>query len=73
MLERFPEKLKVLRTQRGLSQRELARQLGIAESYICHFEQGRRKPRTELTIQIAAFFGVSVDVLIRDELELDSE
>ncbi len=70
MLDKFPEKLKYLRKQRGISQRNLARQLGIAESHIGILESRRGKPTAELVIKIADFFGVTTDVLIRDELEL---
>ena len=71
MLEKFPEKLQWLREQRGLSQRQLAAQLDIAKSHVNQLESGKRKPGTELTFKIADFFGVTVDVLVRDELELD--
>jgi len=33
-------------------------------------ESGRAKPSLELALTIADFFGVSVDLLARDELEL---
>jgi transcriptional regulator with XRE-family HTH domain len=71
MLERFPEKLKLLRRQHHLSQQQLANQLGIAESYIGHLENGKRKPGTEISIKIADFFGIALDALVRDELDLE--
>jgi transcriptional regulator with XRE-family HTH domain len=71
MLKRLPEKIRFLREQNGLSQKQLALQLGIAKAYIGHFENGRRKPSTELILKIANIFGISTDVLIRDELDLD--
>ncbi len=73
MLERFPEKLHSLRTKRGLSQRQLAAQLGIAKSHMSLLESGDRRPGAELLFRIADFFAVSVDSLARDELELDEE
>ncbi|MFL5806970.1 MAG: helix-turn-helix transcriptional regulator [Roseiflexaceae bacterium] len=36
-------------------------------------ETGKRSPSLELAIQIADLFGVSVDQLVRDDLELDPE
>ncbi len=71
LLQRFPEKLHRLRTQRELSQRQLAKQLNIAKTHMNQLEVGTRKPGIELTYRIAGFFGVSVDVLVRDELDLD--
>jgi transcriptional regulator with XRE-family HTH domain len=73
MLQRFPEKLQRLRTQRGLSQRQLAKQLNIAKTHMNQLEVGTRKPGIELTYRIVGFFGVSVDMLVRDELDLDRE
>jgi transcriptional regulator with XRE-family HTH domain len=71
MLEKFPEKLKFLREQRGLSQRQLANVFDIAESYVGHLESGRRKPGAGLIFKIANFFCVTTDVLMRDDLEID--
>jgi transcriptional regulator with XRE-family HTH domain len=71
MLEKFPKKLRLLREQHGLSHEQLARQLGIAKSYISHLENGKRKPGTEISIKIATYFGITVDALVRDELDLD--
>ncbi len=71
MLERFPEKLYWLRTQRGLSQRQLATQLNIANAHLSLLESGDRKPGAVLLFRIADYFGVSVDSLARDEQELD--
>jgi transcriptional regulator with XRE-family HTH domain len=70
---KFPEKLRFLREQRGLSQRQLSKQLGTAKSYINNLENGERRPSIELVVEIADFFGVSTDVLIRDELDLDAD
>ncbi len=72
MLERFGEKLRVLREQRGLSQKQLAQQIDVARSHIVLLENGTRKnPGTKIVFAIADFFCVPVDVLVRDELDLD--
>jgi transcriptional regulator with XRE-family HTH domain len=71
-MQRFGEKLRTLRQQRGLTMRELADDLGLAtHGYIGDLESGRRQPSLELTIKIADFFGVSLDQLARDEVELE--
>jgi len=73
-MQRFGEKLRTLRTRRGLSVRALARDLGYAtHSYISDIEAGRTTPRVEFIIKIADFFQVSLDQLVRDELELDPD
>jgi transcriptional regulator with XRE-family HTH domain len=71
-MQRFGEKLRTLRKQRGLSQRELAEALGYvsATAYISDFENGRRKPTLEFALKVSEYFGVPVDVLVKDELEV---
>jgi transcriptional regulator with XRE-family HTH domain len=73
MLEKFPQKLQYLRERCGLSQRQLAKHLGIVNSHVGHLESGKRKPGAELVIKIADFFSVPIDVLMRDELDLDED
>jgi transcriptional regulator with XRE-family HTH domain len=69
MLQRFPENLRLLRKQHGLSQRDLAKQIGCTRSYISHLESGEKKPGAEFVFKIADFFGITADALVRDELE----
>ena len=70
-MQRFGEKLHTLRLQRGMSLRELARALGFqSHSHITKVETGKRSPSLELAMQIADLFGVTVDQLVRDDLEL---
>lgn len=70
-MERFGEKLRTLRQRRGLTMRTLAKELGFAtHGYLGDLESGRAKPSLELALTIADFFGVSVDLLARDEVEL---
>ena len=71
-MEKFPEKLRILREQHGLSQRMLAEELGFTPAYIHFLETGKKKPNVELAIKLADLFGVSLDVLLRDERELDA-
>ncbi len=70
-MERFGEKLRTLRQERGLTMRELAKALGFAtHGYIGDLESGRAKPSLELALTIADFFGVSLEQLARDEIPL---
>lgn len=71
-MERFGEKLRVLRERRGLTVRDLASALGIkSSSYISKLEKGTKTPSTPLLLKISLYFGVSTDQLLRDDLELD--
>ena len=52
--------------------RELADALGYtAFSYISEVETGKLKPSIEFAIKVSRLFGVSLDQLLKDELELD--
>ena len=60
----FCERLKLLRKERGLKQREMAEQLGLAlSSYQC-YEYAQRFPDVHGLIAIADFFDVSLDYLV---------
>lgn len=72
-IQRFGEKLRTLRKRHGLTQRELADQLGYADhSHVTFVENGKRNPTAELVLKVSQLFNVSADVLIRDDLELDA-
>lgn len=69
-MQRFGEKLHILRMQRGLTLRELADMLGVHNSHVVRIEKGK-KPSVELILKISHLFDVPIDILMKDELELD--
>jgi transcriptional regulator with XRE-family HTH domain len=60
----FPTKLKLLRSERNLGIKALARDLGISYTYISHIERGKAKPSEELVKKLAAFFQVDEEELL---------
>lgn len=60
---KFPERLKELRKDSGLSQSELANQLGLTHTAIGLWELNKRIPNLDAVIKIANFFKVSLDYL----------
>ncbi|QUH29624.1 helix-turn-helix transcriptional regulator [Vallitalea guaymasensis] len=58
------EKIKYLRNERGLYQRDLANALNIAVTTISGYERDDRRPNPETLKQIADFFGVTIDYLV---------
>ncbi len=70
-MQKFGEKLRTLRKRRGLTVRQLAAMLGITHSHIVGLEKSKHKPSVELVIKLADLFDVSIDRLLRDNLELD--
>lgn len=57
------ERLRELRSERKLRQREVAQYLGITESAYGYYEQGRREPSYEALGALAELYGVSIDSL----------
>ncbi len=64
-MEVFAKKLKELREELGLSQHDLAKELGnqISYSAVCLWEQGKRVPKLDALILLANYFKVSIDYL----------
>lgn len=60
----FSNLLKVLRTEKELSQTQLAAVLGITQDSISLWEKGKRVPDTQYVVKLADFFGVSTDYLL---------
>ncbi len=60
----FGNYLYELRKKAGLSQTELAWQLGVTNKAVSKWENGKAKPSTETIRKLASLFGVSVDTLL---------
>jgi transcriptional regulator with XRE-family HTH domain len=69
-MDRFGEKLSTLRKRRGLSRRELSELVDVSQDHIYSIETGRRSPNSRMVVRIADFFGVTLDQLMRDELDV---
>lgn len=52
------------RERAGLTQDDVAAALGLSRQLIGYWEQGKRKPRTEQVLQLAALFRISVEGLL---------
>lgn len=58
------DKIKLLREQKGVTQSELARQLGITRSGVNAWEMGVTVPSTQYVVELSMFFNVSTDFLL---------
>ena len=56
--------LKELRKEKGLSQIAVQMQTGIEQALISKYENGERVPPTETLMQLAVFYGVSMDYIM---------
>lgn len=60
----FRERLKELRCERHLSQKQLAEYIKTTNSSISDWETGRSQPDLETLARLAVFFEISVDYLL---------
>ena len=58
------KRLKELREERELPQKEVAEQLKINSVTYLHYEKSQREPPLSLLADMAAFYNVSVDYLL---------
>ncbi len=60
----FHERIRELRIEKGLSQGDVAKQLGITRSAYANYEQGTREPSLDCLVSICKFFDVTADYLL---------
>jgi transcriptional regulator with XRE-family HTH domain len=70
-MDRFGEKLRNLRKRRGFTQEQMSEFLEVSRPYVAKLERGEKIPNAPMILKIADIFGVTADLLMRDELELD--
>ena len=66
------EKISLLRKQRGLSQEDLANLLEISRQSVHKWEQGLSYPEIDKIKKLAQIFGVSIDALLNDEMDISA-
>ena len=67
-LRDFGKRVKESRLAIDLTQAELAKRAGLQESWISHFEVGRRKPSIRNLLKLSDALNVSADYLLGREL-----
>ncbi len=63
-MNKFNERLKELRIEKGLTQTELAKATNLSQGAIVHWENKRRVPNADAVIVLAKFFNVSTDYIL---------
>ena len=68
------EWLKTMRTDQGMTMKDLSRKLGISESYYCAIENGERQKRMDLMLchQLSVIFGKPVSEISEAEMRYRS-
>mgnify|MGYP001769217380 CR=1 FL=1 len=60
----FKDRLRQLREENKLLQKELAQKIGVDRNTITGYEIGKREPNLEKIIKLAQIFDVSIDYLV---------
>ena len=68
MKDSFKNRLKELRTEKGISQQKLANEIGATQKAIDFWEKGINEPKASYIIKLAKYFGVTTDYLLGIEL-----
>ena len=67
----FSRSLALLRREKGLSQRMAAKELGISQALLSHYENGVREPGLAFVVKACDFYNVSADFLLGRTLSRD--
>ena len=64
MVYELAEKLRALRLQSKLSQKEVAKRLGVSPSIVSAYENSERTPSVEILLALASLYKCSSDYLL---------
>ncbi|MBQ7831667.1 MAG: helix-turn-helix transcriptional regulator [Clostridia bacterium] len=60
------DNLKLLRLEKGVGQKDLAETLNVSVKTVSHWETGYTEPSIQQLIQIAEYFELTLDELVKD-------
>ena len=63
-MENFKERLRLLRKERNMTQKELGELLGVSERNVRFYESGRHYPDFKGLLTLGEYFNVSLDYLV---------
>lgn len=66
-------RFKEARKAAGLSQQQVAGQLGIHQTAISNWEKGKNLPAATMLVKVSALYGCSIDELFRNDDEIGVE
>lgn len=67
----FSRSLTLLRKEKGISQRSAAKDLGISQALLSHYENGIREPGLAFVVRACDYYGVAADFLLGRTLTRD--
>jgi Predicted transcriptional regulators len=59
-------KVKLLRSERNMTQPDLATELGVTVRTVAYYENDERQPKKDIIMKLCELFGVSTDYLLSD-------
>lgn len=65
----FSRSLSLLRQEKGISQRAAAKDLGISQALLSHYENGIREPGLAFVVRACDYYQVSADYLLGRRVE----
>ena len=66
-MTKIKERLKRLRKENGVSQKEVADYIGVSVSAYSNYEQGIREPLLDVLLKLSNFFDTTCDYLLGKE------
>ena len=60
----FAARITSLRKERGMSQKEVALNLGVSQALLSHYEKGVRECGLDFVLKCAEFYNVTTDYLL---------
>ena len=63
-MNKFKERLKELRTEKGFTQKQIATELNVSEDSVYNWEKGRSEPSITDLINLAILLDVTIDYLV---------
>ena len=71
-MDKLRKNIKFLRKAAGITQAELAEQIGCTTQFVGLIETGKRRPGLSLLLRICDFFEVSIDDIIKKEVSSEA-
>lgn len=63
IMHKFSKRFKEIRKKRGITQKEVAKEMGVSRALIASWENGSRYPRQEYWLMLTNYLGVSFGYL----------
>lgn len=63
-MTKFPERLRQLREERGVSQAAVSKEMGVSRYAVYSYEKGKTEPTLDGLVVLANYFDVTADYLL---------